>query len=100
MNFSQVREVLDLRNVEHMTGNKGIKEGERLEPAEENRREIDIEDQGQAIDAGEEVNPDVAPVDGEDIDPGPEGVGAREATQKSGRAPTMILDEDADPADE
>ena len=83
-----------------MTGNKGIKEGERLEPAEENRREIDIEDQGQAIDSGEEVNPDVAPVDGEDIDPGPEGVGAREATQKSGRAPTKILDEDADPADE
>ncbi|MBB6647470.1 hypothetical protein [Halobellus ruber] len=88
------------RNVEHMTGNEGVKKGERFEPAEENRREIDIEDQGQAIDAEEEVNPDVAPVDGKDIDPGPEGVGAQEATQKSGRAPTKILDEDADSADE
>jgi hypothetical protein len=83
-----------------MTETEETREREALGRAEENRREIDIEDQGQAIDAGEEVNPDVAPVDGEDIDPGPEGVGAREATQKSGEAPTTILDEDAPSADE
>lgn len=66
----------------------------------ENRREIDIEDQGQAIDAGADGTPELAPVDGEDTDPGPEDLGAREATQKSGEAPTEILDEDADAGDE
>lgn len=68
---------------------------------ETERRDTDIEDQGQAIDAVGEVDPDVESVDGDETDPGPEGAGAREATQKSGEAPTEVVDdEDTDPDDE
>lgn len=67
-------------------------EDEREEGAE--NRPIDIEDQGQVIDAGEKVDPDVESVEGDESDPGPEGVGAREATQKSGEAPTEIVGEE------
>lgn len=71
---------------------------EEKEDGAENRS-IDIEDQGQEIDAGEEIDPDVESVKGDENDPGPEGEGAREATQKSGEAPTEIVDEEDDPED-
>lgn len=70
------------------------------EKEEAETRPIDIEDQGQVIDAGEGIDPDVASVTGDESDPGPEGEGAREATQKSGEAPTEIVDEEDDPDDE
>ncbi|QSG11125.1 hypothetical protein HSBGL_0691 [Halapricum desulfuricans] len=71
---------------------------EENEDGAENRS-IDVEDQGQEIDAGEEIDPDVESVKGDESDPSPEGVGAREATQKSGEAPTEIVDEEDDPED-
>lgn len=62
-------------------------------------RPVDIEDQGQAVDAGEETDPDVESVEGGESDPGPEGAGAREATQKSGAEPTEIVAEADDSED-
>lgn len=58
-----------------------MSETEETESTGEAGRPIDIEDQGQETDAGEESNP------------GPVGVGVREATQKAGEAPTEILDD-------
>lgn len=63
-------------------------------------RSIDIEDQGQEIDSGEEIDPDTESVEGDESDPGPEGKGAREATQKSGEAPTEMVNEEDDPENE
>ncbi len=71
---------------------------EENEDGAENRS-IDVEDQGQEIDAGEETDPDVESVKGDESDPSPEGVGAREATQKSGEAATEVVDEEDDPED-
>lgn len=70
------------------------------EKEEAETRPIDIEDQGQVIDAGEEIDPDVESVTGDESDPGPEGVGASEATQKSGEAPTENVGEEDDSGDE
>lgn len=67
---------------------------------ETKKRPIDIEDQGRVIDAGEEIDPDIESVKGDESDPGPEGVGASEATQKSGEAPTKIVDQETNPEDE
>lgn len=75
-------------------------EGEGPEPAGAESRSTDIEDQGQAIDAAGEADPDVESVEVDESDPGPEGVGASEATQKSGEAPTEIVGEEDDSEDE
>jgi hypothetical protein len=74
-----------------------IAEAEKEDGAE--NRSIDVEDQGQEIDAGEETDPDVESVKSDKSDPSPEGMGAREATQKSGEAPTEIVNEEDDPED-
>jgi hypothetical protein len=67
---------------------------------EAENRPTDIEDQGQVIDAGEGNDPDVESTTGDESKPGPENVGAREATQKSGEPATEIVDEEDNSEDE
>lgn len=80
------------RGRDRLTGGVWTNSGHMTEPSGTVGRTIDIEDQGQRIDAGEAVRPDVAPLAGDETTPGPVGAGAREATQKSGEAPTELLD--------
>lgn len=58
------------------------------------RREVDIEDQGQLVESTEDVDPDLEAVEADTGDPGPESAGARQAT-RSGDEPTV--DEDGVP---
>ena len=70
-----------------------MSETEKTESTDESDRPIDIEDQGQETDTGEEPNsPELSDAD-DDSHPGPVGVGVREATQKAGEAPIEILDD-------
>lgn len=75
-----------------MVEEEETEEDAATEATESESRDIDIEDQGQAVDAGTEVDPNVESVDVDD-ELGPEGEGAREATQKAGEAPTEVVDE-------
>lgn len=75
-----------------MTNKESKEEGDKDRP-------IDIEDQGQEIDAAGERDHDVESVEGDDRTPGPVDEGAKEATQKAGEAPTEIIDDESETND-
>lgn len=70
-----------------------MSETKKAESTEESDRSIDIEDQGQKTDTGKEfTSGSLSDAEGESR-PGPVGVAVREATQKTGEAPTTIIDQ-------
>lgn len=70
-----------------------MSEIEESESTGEAGRPIDIEDQGQETDTGEEPNSTEMSDTDDESNPGPVGIGLREATQKAGETPTEILDD-------